>query len=119
MTRATNLGALIGLLALAVGLAGLSAPAFALSFLRQDATGAIAEIGSGPVGDRGFSVVGRAEYRADGVLLFGYLTQINQFDTSLLSEATATTVQNARFTYSAQVAAPTRQNRGDVTAYSG
>ena len=119
MTRATNLGALFGLLALCLSLAGWSNPAFALPFLRQDAPVAVAEVGSGPVGDRGFSATGRALYQPSGITLFGYLTQINVLDPSLLANATPVTEQNALFTYSGEIADPTLQNRGDVTMFSG
>ena len=119
MTRATNLGALFGLLALCISLAGWSNPAVALPFLRQDATVAVAEVGSGPVGDRGFSATGRALYQPGGITMFGYLTQINVLDPSLLANGTPVTEQNALFTYSGEIADPALQNRGDVTMFSG
>src|SRR4051812_34688817 len=97
MIRATNLGALIGLLSLCISLTGWPGEAFAL--LRQDATQTIAEVGSGPVGDRGFSAVGRAVYQPSGVTIYGYLTQINGLDPSLLAIGAPITQQNALFTY--------------------
>src|SRR3954454_24948829 len=118
MTRATNLGALIGLLTLCISLVGWSNPASAL-FLRQDATGTFAEVGSGPVGDRGFSATGRVIYEATGVTFFGYLTHINGLDSSLLATGASITERNALFTYSGEIANPTRVNRGDVTMFSG
>src|SRR3954454_11617460 len=115
MTRATNLGALIGLLALFIGLAGWSLPAVALPLPRQEATDTITEVGSGPVGDRGFSATGRAVYQPRGITFFGYVTQVNQLDPSLLANGEPVTEQNALFTYSAEIAQPAVQNRGDVT----
>src|SRR4051794_40897062 len=118
MRRATNLSALIGLLALGIVLAGWSEPAFALR-LRQEATGSVAEVGSGPVGDRGFSATGRAFYQADAANLFGYLTQINGLDPSLLSTGAAVTEQTALFTFSARLTDSRQENRGDVTMFTG
>src|SRR5262245_60048202 len=105
MTRATNLGALIGLLALGLSLAGWAGDACAL--LRQGAAETSAEVGSGPVGDRGFSATGRALYQPAGVSLYGYLTQINGVDPSLLATGAPVTEQNALFTYSGEIASPT------------
>lgn len=118
MTRAMNLGALIGLLSLCISLAGWSNAAFAL-LLRQDATETIAEVGAGPVGDRGFSATGRAVYQPTGVTLFGYLTHVNGLDPALLSTGAPITEQTAQFTYSGEISNPTLQNRGDVTMFSG
>jgi hypothetical protein len=119
VTRATNLGALIGLLALGIGLAGWSLPAVALPLLRQEAAATLTEVGSGPVGDRGFSATGRAVYQPDGISFFGYLTQVNVLDPTLLANGSPITEQNAVFTYSGEIADPTVQNRGDVTMFSG
>ncbi len=71
------------------------------------------------MGDRGFSATGRAVYQASGVTFFGYLSQINSLDPSLLSAGAPITEQNALFTYSAELANPTQENRGDVTMFSG
>jgi hypothetical protein len=81
---------------------------------RQDPPATV-EIGSGPVGDRTIAFVGRNQYGADTVSLFGYLTAVNSLAPDLIYTGAPPGIATARFTYAGDAAISSRTPRGDVT----
>ena len=102
---------------------GVALPGFGIGPLpalaRQDATPPAVEIGAGPVREQAFAVVGRTVYADDSVQLFGYLTDVIGLDPALLFAHAGAPTASARFTYAGDISLTARDNRGDVSAFSG
>jgi hypothetical protein len=106
-------------LLIALAATATHAPARSMVTLRQATPTAAFEVGSGPVAERAFTVVGRNVYGAESVQLLGFLTEVIGLDAAALFTGGPASEATARFTYTATVPSPSLTNRADVTEITG
>ncbi len=119
MTQARRPRVYAALLALLISCVVFAGDAPAMMPPAQDDPGEIIEIGSGPLSERSMTFVGRNQYGAGSILLFGYLSSIVGLDASGPYASETASSQSARFTYTAEVAIAATRNRADVTSTEG
>lgn len=86
---------------------------------RMQAEPEVIEAGSGPLGERSFSLVGRGISSPDGVQFFGYLSTIAGLGPSDLFAGSPASVETARFTYAGEIADIVSESRADITSTVG
>jgi hypothetical protein len=86
--------------------------------LLQDAADLI-EVGSGPLGERSFSLVGRSAVGSDAIAFYGYLSAVVGLDDEQVFTALPHTEQTARFTFTAELDEVEIANRADLRTTSG
>ena len=85
---------------------------------RQDAVD-LSEVGSGPLGERSFALVGRSAFSQDTVTIYGYLSAVVGLNPDQIFTEQPHTEQTARFTFIAELDGIETANRADLRTTSG
>lgn len=105
-------------LAIVVAMLIAAVPMAALPVLSQDAV-EISEVGSGPLGERSFSLVGRSAVGQEGVTFYGYLSAVVGLSANQVFTELPSTEQTARFTFVAELDDIETTNRADLRMTRG
>lgn len=86
--------------------------------MKQDAADLL-EVGSGPLGERSFSLVGRSAVGSDAVTFYGYLSAVVGLNADQAFTTLPHTEQTARFTFVAELDEVETASRADLRTTSG